>query len=289
MYADLEQYKLIFEYDGNVIRDEQYNSLAEMNENALSVLDFNDLVSLSDDEIALVIPTKASDLPFKVGDDIKFQGKEWHIDSINEDRGRIMLSRDTGNVIMPQEGLETFLSEVVESANHHASTENLEQADTTIKEKSAETEISDDAPLFSENTIADAGLGFVADDKEFKPFGNGKQEYEQLTLFGESEPVSPSAPAQTVSPVQYGEPIADVDRFQELHKEIMRGSGFENGKFRIEAFFQENHPSTQEFADFLKNVYCRQPVSRVIYDSDKTKASGSQMNVGRALFLFYNK
>lgn len=255
VYADLEQYKLIFEYDGNVVRDEQYNTISEMNENALSVLDFNDLVSLSDDEIASVIPTKASDLPFKVGDDIEFQGKEWHIDSINEDRGRIMLSRDTGNVIMPQEGLETFLPEVVESANRHAGIENLEQTDTTIKEKSAETEISDDAPLFSENTIADAGLGFVADDKEFKPFGNGKQEYEQLTLFGESEPVSPSAPAQTVSPVQYGEPIADVDRFQELHKEIMRGSGFENGKFRIEAFFQENHPSTQEFADFLKNEY----------------------------------
>ena len=36
------------------------------------------------------------------------------------------------------------------------------------------------------------------------------------------------------------------------------------------------------------DVYCRQPVSRVIYDSDKTKASGSQMNVDRALFLFYN-
>lgn len=349
VYADLEQYKLIFEYDGNVVRDEQYNTLSEMNENALSVLDFNDLVSLSDDEIASVIPTKASDLPFKVGDDIEFQGKEWHIDSINEDRGRIMLSRDTGNVIMPQEGLETFLSEVVESVNHHAGIENLEQSDTEkvhesivdtdtldtadksianekepeqkfglltfdvyiydresgtnspmrcqakntaeakkiadeyikrwnlvdaeitdvqlvapekelvkdepITEKSSETEISDDAPLFDEKAIADAGLGFVADDKEFKPFGNGKQEYEQLTLFGESEPVSPSAPAQTVSPVQYGEPIADVDRFQELHKEIMRGSGFENGKFRIEAFFQENHPSTQEFADFLKNEY----------------------------------
>ena len=349
VYADLEQYRLVFEYDGNVVRDEKYSSLAEMNENALSVLDFDDLVSLSDDEIVSVIPTKSSDLPFKVGDDIEFQGKEWHIDSINEDRGRIMLSRDTGNVIMPQEGLETFLSEVVESVNHHAGIENLEQSDTEkvhesivdtdtldtadksianekepeqkfglltfdvyiydresgtnspmrcqakntaeakkiadeyikrwnlvdaeitdvqlvapekelvkdepITEKSSETEISDDAPLFDEKAIADAGLGFVADDKEFKPFGNGKQEYEQLTLFGESEPVSPSAPAQTVSPVQYGEPIADVDRFQELHKEIMRGSGFENGKFRIEAFFQENHPSTQEFADFLKNEY----------------------------------
>ncbi len=255
VYADLEQYRLIFEYDGNVVRDEQYNSLSEMNENALSVLDFNDLVSLSDDEIASVIPTKASDLPFKVGDDIEFQGKEWHIDSINEDRGRIMLSRDTGNVIMPQEGLETFLSEVVESANHHAGIENLEQMDTTIKEKSAETEISDDAPLFSENAIADAGLGFIADEKEFKPFGNGKKEYEQLTLFGESEPVNSSVSAKTIAPVQYGEPVADVNRFEELHKEIMRGSGFEGGKFRIAEFFQENNPSNQEFADFLKNEY----------------------------------
>ena len=349
VYADLEQYRLIFEYDGNVVRDEQYNTLSEMNENALSVLDFNDLVSLSDDEIASVIPTKTSDLPFKVGDDIEFQGKEWHIDSINEDRGRIMLSRDTGNVIMPQEGLETFLSEVVESANHHAGIENLEQSDTKkvqesivdtdtldtadksianekepeqksslltfdvyiydresgtnspmrcqakntteakkiadeyinrwnlvdaeitdvqlvepekelVKEesvtvKSEETEISDDTPLFEEDVIADAGLGFVADDKERKPFGNEKQEYEQLTLFGESEPVNPSTSAQTITPVQYGEPVADVNRFEELHKEIMRGSGFENGKFRIEAFFQENHPSTQEFADFLKNEY----------------------------------
>lgn len=349
VYADLEQYRLIFEYDGNVVRDEQYNSLSEMNENALSVLDFNDLVSLSDDEIASVIPTKTSDLPFKVGDDIEFQGKEWHIDSINEDRGRIMLSRDTGNVIMPQGGLETFLSEVVESANRHAGIENLEQSDTekvhksivdtdtldtadksianekeseqksglltfdvyiydresgtnspmrcqakntaeakkiadeyinrwnlvdaeitdvqlvapekelvkdeSITEKSAETEISDDAPLFSENAIADAGLGFVADDKEFKPFGNEKQEYEQLTLFGESEPVNSSVSAKTITPVQYGEPVADVNRFEELRKEIMRGSGFEGGKFRIAEFFQENNPSNQEFADFLKNEY----------------------------------
>ncbi|WP_443721367.1 LPD25 domain-containing protein [Ruminococcus callidus] len=335
VYADLEQYRLVFEYDGNVVRDEQYDSLEDMNQNALSVLDFDDLVSLSDDEIASVIQAKSSDLPFEVGDEIEFQGKEWHIDSINENRGRIMLSRDTDNIIMPQEGLETFLSEVVEYVDRHADIENpeqhnvdipdtadkpqktepksdlptfdvyifdqesgasspmrcqaknteeakkianeyikdwnlvdaeitdiqlVEQEKELVKEKSVtvkseETEISNDTPLFEEDVIADAGLGFVADDKERKPFGNAKQEYEQLTLFGEAEPFNSSAPAQTVSPVQYGEPIADVDRFQELHREIMRGSGFENGKFRIEAFFQENHPSTQEFADFLKNEY----------------------------------
>lgn len=125
----------------------------------------------------------------------------------------------------------------------------------SVTAKLVEAEISDDTPLFEEEVIADAGLGFVADDKERKLFRNAKQEYEQLTLFGEAEPIDSSASAQTVSPVQYGEPIADVDRFQELHKEIMRGSGFAGGKFRIAEFFQENHPSTQEFADFLKNEY----------------------------------
>lgn len=63
VYADLEQFRLIYEYDGNVVRNEQYNSLAEMNKNALSVLDFSDLVSLSDDEILSVIQAK-SDEPF---------------------------------------------------------------------------------------------------------------------------------------------------------------------------------------------------------------------------------
>ncbi|UKI17071.1 MAG: nucleotidyltransferase domain-containing protein [Ruminococcus sp.] len=35
VYADLEQFRLIYEYDGNVVRNEQYNSLAEMNKKML--------------------------------------------------------------------------------------------------------------------------------------------------------------------------------------------------------------------------------------------------------------
>ena len=53
--ADLEQYRMIFAYDGNTVREEQYESLADMNENALSVLDYGDLISLSEDEKAPVI------------------------------------------------------------------------------------------------------------------------------------------------------------------------------------------------------------------------------------------
>ena len=37
------------------------------------------------------------------------------------------------------------------------------------------------------------------------------------------------------------------------------------------------------------DVYYRQPVWRVVYDSDKTKASGSQVNVNRALFFILSK
>lgn len=130
-----------------------------------------------------------------------------------------------------------------------------EQTITTPEiEKSAETGITDDAPLFDESIIAEAGLGFVP-DKELESSGNNEQNYEQLTLFGEPEPINKSAPTQNYTPIQYGEPVADVNRFEELHKEIMRGSGFQDGKFRIAEFFQEHNPNNKEFADFLKDEY----------------------------------
>ena len=129
-----------------------------------------------------------------------------------------------------------------------------EQTITTPEiEKSSEIE-NDNTPLFDESVIAEAGLGFVP-DKELETFEKNEQDYEQLTLFGKPEPINKSAPIQNYTPVQYGKPVADVNRFEELHKEIMRGSGFQNGKFRIAEFFQEHNPNNKEFADFLKNEY----------------------------------
>ena len=61
--------------------------------------------------------------------------------SINEERGRIMLTRDTGNIVMPVESIETFLSEVVNYVNRHAGIEDLEQVDTAeIRENIGKTE-----------------------------------------------------------------------------------------------------------------------------------------------------
>lgn len=39
-----------------------------------------------------------------------------------------------------------------------------------------------------------------------------------------------------------------------IHNEVMRGTGFEDGKFRVADFYQAN-PSKKDFVDFLKNEY----------------------------------
>ena len=50
--ADLEYFQMRYAYGDTIVRTEQYESLEEMNRNVLSVLDFNDLVTLSEDEKA---------------------------------------------------------------------------------------------------------------------------------------------------------------------------------------------------------------------------------------------
>lgn len=50
VYADLVQYRITTEYAGNIVREEQYDSLDDMNELALKNLTFDDLISLSDEE-----------------------------------------------------------------------------------------------------------------------------------------------------------------------------------------------------------------------------------------------
>lgn len=58
VYADLVQYRITTEYGSNIVREEQYNSLDEMNELALKYLSFDDLTSLSDEEKGLEVRHK---------------------------------------------------------------------------------------------------------------------------------------------------------------------------------------------------------------------------------------
>lgn len=265
VYADLEQFMLIFEYDGNIVRNEQYNSLAEMNENALSVLDFNDLVSLSDDEISSVIQANAaehlhSDEKINTEPEQKSNLHTFDIYIYDKESGanspmRCQAKNAEEAMKMADEYIKRWkLIEAEITDVQLVEPEKELSKEESVAEKPTEMETDEDTPLFDESVIAEAGLGFVP-DKELETFGNNEQDYEQLTLFGEPEPINKSAPTQNYTPIQYGEPVADVNRFEELHKEIMRGSGFQDGKFRIAEFFQEHNPNNKEFADFLKDEY----------------------------------
>ena len=46
----------------------------------------------------------------------------------------------------------------------------------------------------------------------------------------------------------------NISRENLIYNEVMRGTGFEDGKFRVANFYQAN-PSKKDFADFLKNEY----------------------------------
>ncbi len=51
------------------------------------------------------------------------------------------------------------------------------------------------------------------------------------------------------------EPDKSDRRRELLVQEIMRGTGFENGKLRVSEYIEEHHPTAQELADFLKKEY----------------------------------
>lgn len=81
---------------------------------------------------------------------------------------------------------------------------------------------------------------------------------EQLSMFGESEPITENDAATTEyssAPVIDGVPV-----YEALAAEIDRGTGFVNGKIRVQEFYeksrsQPNHPTTKELADCLKKEY----------------------------------
>lgn len=114
----------------------------------------------------------------------------------------------------------------------------------------------DDAPLFSDaDVIEEIEKSENASDN--RPFWETPDvQGEQLSLFGDSVPfVAKKVPEQNKEVFADGLFVGNVNRFTALHDEIMRGTGFQNGKFRVKQFYDEKKPANKEFADFLKNEY----------------------------------
>lgn len=179
MTADLVDFKITHEFDGEVFDTEQFDSIEDMIENGLTGLDFSDLVSVPDE----------------------------------------VIDRHTGK---------------------------NEQAVELISDASADI----DKPLFTDETVIDEIQRNEQDDVPF--WEKHDIEGEQLSLFGDPEPLTVSKPAPEKPKSEFAKgPVVDgVQVYEALAAEIDRGTGFVHGKLRVQDFYEEQHPTVQQLAGF---------------------------------------
>ena len=273
--ADLVDFKITHEFDGEVFDTEQYDSIEDMIENGLTDLDFSDLVSVPDEVIerhtgkdeqtvelmsdaadVADISSPAEDVPSVT---LKYKGDSESLDEIKDKAlslGATVIIDNAEDVI----SIDTY-------ENHKAELDNLAYelgvmsvddvpvSDVTAKETE---EIDDDAPLFADDDVIEQ---IQADEKADIPFWEKPDiEGEQLSLFGDPEPIRNKTPDKAKSEFAPGPVVDGVQVFEALVAEIDRGTGFVNGKIRVQEFYEKsksepNHPTTQELADFLKKEY----------------------------------
>ena len=191
--ADLVNFKITHEFDGEVFDTEQFDSIEDMIENGLTGLDFSDLVSVPDE----------------------------------------VIDRHTSKV---EQAVELM-------------------SDASAVETPAQDTADIDKPLFTDETVIDE---IQRNEQDGVPFWeNPDIEGEQLSLFGDSEPLTASNTEKEKSKSEFSKgPVVDgVQVYEALAAEIDRGTGFVHGKLRVQDFYEEQHPTVQQLADFLKKEY----------------------------------
>ena len=191
--ADLVDFKITHEFDGEVFDTEQFDSIEDMIENGLTELDFSDLVSVPDE----------------------------------------VIDRHTSKA-----------EQAVELMSDASAVETPAQDTTDI-----------DKPLFTDETVIDEIQRNEQDDVPF--WEKNDIEGEQLSLFGDAEPLTASKSVSQKPKSEFAKgPVVDgVQVYEALAAEIDRGTGFVHGKLRVQDFYEEQHPTVQQLADFLKKEY----------------------------------
>ena len=263
--ADLVDFKITYEFDGEVYNTEQYDSIEDMIENGLTGLDFSDLVSVPDEVIdrhtgkgeqTVDLMSDAADISdtSSPAEDVpavtlKYKGDAESLDEIKDKA----LSLGATVIIDNAEGvisIDTY-------ENHQAELDGLayELGIMRVDDAPAVETPDIDKPLFTDAAVIDQIQRNENDDVPFweKPDIEG----EQLSLFGDPEPltVSKPAPAKQKSEFAKGPVVDGVQVYEALAAEIDRGTGFVHGKLRVQDFYEEKHPTIQELADFLKKEY----------------------------------
>ena len=138
-----------------------------------------------------------------------------------------------------------LVAEAILKHNPEKSVEIKEKQESKIIEN---PQVDEDTPLFSDSAVIQK-IQESEESDNFQPDITG----EQLTLFGGSEPIKPKKSTKE----EYSEElfVGGINRFTALHDDIMRGTGFQNGKFRVQEFYQKNNPTNAQLAEFLKKEY----------------------------------
>ena len=268
--ADLIDFKITHEFDGEVFDTEQFDSIEDMIENGLTDLDFSDLVSVLDEVIerhtgkdeqtvelmsdaadAADISSPADDVPAVT---LKYKGDAESLDEIKDKA----LSLGATVIVDNAEGIisiDTY-------ADHTAELDTLAYelgvmaVDDAPAVATPEQETADiDKPLFTDAAVIDE---IQRNENADVPFWKMPEaQGEQLSLFGDPEPLTASKPAPEKPKSEFAKgPVVDgVQVYEALAAEIDRGTGFVHGKLRVQDFYEEQHPTIQQLADSLKKEY----------------------------------
>lgn len=268
--ADLIDFKITHEFDGEVFDTEQFDSIEDMIENGLTDLDFSDFVSVPDevierhtgkDEQTVELMSDAADVSdtSSPAEDVpsvtlKYKGDAESLDEIKDKA----LSLGATVIVDNAEGvisIDTY-------ADHKAELDGLAYElgvmavddVPAVETPTAETE-DIDRPLFTDAAVIDE---IQRNENADVPFWEMPEaQGEQLSLFGDSEPLTASKPAPEKPKSEFAKgPVVDgVQVYEALAAEIDRGTGFVHGKLRVQDFYEEQHPTVQQLADFLKKEY----------------------------------
>ncbi|WP_024858727.1 YodL domain-containing protein [Ruminococcus albus] len=264
--ADLADFKITYEFDGEVYNTEQYGSIGEMIEKGLTGLDFSDLVSVPDEVIERHTAKDEQDVT------LMSDASEMEEASIPDDDYKAITLNYKGDAEslaeIKDKALSLGASVLVDNAEGTISVDTYENHKTeldTLAYTLGLTSITEftsaiDEPLFTDADVIEDIQRNEDSDVPFreKPDTAG----EQLSLFGDAVPLTASKTTKEKSKSEFAPgPIVDgVNVFVALAAEIERGTGFVHGKFRVQDFYeksrtQPNHPTTQELAAFLKKEY----------------------------------
>ena len=222
--ADLVDFKITYEFDGEVFKIEEYSDIEDMIKNGLTGLDFSDLVSVPDevidrhtgkDEQTVDLMSDAADISdtSSPAEDVpavtlKYKGDAESLDEIKDKA----LSLGAAVIVDNAEGvisIDTY-------ENHVAELDGLayELGIMRVDDAPAVETPDIDKPLFTDAAVIDEIQRNENDDVPFweKPDIEG----EQLSLFGDSEPLTASKPALEAEQAEVQTPhIVEVgDRFR---------------------------------------------------------------------------